>query len=358
MSAGVVGGWRAGRSQRTQPPLDHVRQGARSTAGRLVRLVGRNSVWSTAIYVEAESFHLGDPLTSPHTIFDSKRFRRPSDYVHVRADPFLFVSGDELYLFVEAQPVDAPGHIEAYKTRDLSQWVHLGDILREPHHLSYPFVFAAGGETYMIPESVAAGEVSLYRFEAFPFSPRKVRVLLQGDYVDSSAVKVGDKWYLFTTSPRGLELFVSPDILAAPLDPHPLNPISTDAALSRSGGAPVQRDGFLYRFAQDCSRRYGGNLNLLRIEELSPTTYTERVERRTLFDCEESWNSMGGHHMSIARFAGRTVIAVDGEQPDYYIHKVRKLLARLGGAVGWSSRTGAAPADAASKATSIEDPSA
>ena len=33
----------------------------------------------------------------------------------------------------------------------------------------------------------------------------------------------------------------------------------------------------LYRFAQDCSRTYGGNLNLMEIETLSHTDYNERL---------------------------------------------------------------------------------
>ena len=326
---------------------------------RVARLIGRNNAWSTAVYVEAESFRPGDPLGSPHAVFDTKRFRRPQDHLHTRADPFLFVSGEALYLFFEAQRVGAPGYIEAYKTVDLSHWANLGEILKEPHHLSYPFVFSAGEGVYMIPESEAAGEVSLYRFEAFPFAPRKVRTLLKGDYVDSSAIRFEDHWYLFTTSARGLELFVSPDIVETPFTPHPLNPISTDPNLSRSGGAPVEHDGSLFRFAQDCSGGYGRNLNLLRILELTPTRYAERIERRALFDCSESWNSMGGHHMIMAPFAGRTVVAVDDQQPDYYIHKVRSLFSRLAAALPRPNGRRPGSGEPARKGDSmIEDPSA
>jgi hypothetical protein len=41
-------------------------------------------------------------------------------------------------------------------------------VLEEPHHLSYPFVFEQDGQIWMIPESGAARNVSLYRAVEFP----------------------------------------------------------------------------------------------------------------------------------------------------------------------------------------------
>lgn len=306
----------------------------RSTAVSLLELpalIAGNTLWSTAIYVEDVDFRPDRPLQQPSIVLNTKLLSRPLAHVHTRADPFLFVSAGEIFLFVEAQRTGAPGHIEAYKSSDLVSWSQLGEILKEPHHLSYPFVFAENGQAYMIPESGAAGEVSLYRFDDFPFTPRKVRQLLQGEFYDSSPVKVGDSWYVFATSPRGLELFFTDDLIGGALQRHPCSPITNDVRYRRCGGAPVRCGGELFRFAQDCSVRYGGNLNLLRIEELSPEAYTESIVTEGLFDKRHSWQSRGGHHMSMASFAGRTVVAVDGQQRDHSIHKFRKLAAVMAG---------------------------
>lgn len=281
------------------------------------------------MHVEEPSFRLGEPLGPPRKVFHTKRLRRPLDgYVHTLADPFLFVSEAELFLFVEAQAAGAPGHIEAYKTADLDKWTHLGEVLKEPYHLSYPAVFEAGSAVYMIPESAEAGEVALYRFNDFPCSLTKVRTLLTGSFVDTSPVKVSNTWYLFTTSDRGLEIFYTDDLEAGALTPHPTNPLTDDPGYRRCGGLPCWSGGTLYRLAQDCSRHYGGNLNLLEVRALSRTSYSETLAKEGLFDCGNSWNSEGGHHMSLATFMGQSVIAVDGQQYDYYIHKIRKLIPR------------------------------
>ena len=41
-------------------------------------------------------------------------------------------------------------------------------VLEEPHHLSYPQVFARDGEIWMLPEGSGSGKLTLYRASAFP----------------------------------------------------------------------------------------------------------------------------------------------------------------------------------------------
>lgn len=289
-------------------------------------------LWSTAVYEADSGFLPGDPLVSPKLVLNSKSLWRPlRQHVHTRADPFLLAVGEELFLFLEAQAAGSPGRIEAYKTADLEEWTPVGEVLREPHHVSYPAVFRAGSSYFMIPESAGAGEVALYRFEDFPGGLKKVRTLLTGEYVDTSPIEVSGLWYLFTTSRRGLEIFYTDDIETGALQPHPLNPITNDPRYRRCGGLPVRygTQGLL-RLSQDCSERYGGNLNVLKIEELSPTAYRETVWRESIFDCSSAWNALGGHHLSVAQFRGSAAVAVDGQHHDYYVHKFSGL---IGGAL-------------------------
>lgn len=152
----------------------------------------------------------------------------------------------------------------------------------------------------------------------FPLAPRRVRRLLSRDFVDTSPVAIDGTWYFFTTSPRGLEIFFTDDLEAGELHPHPNNPITDDPRFRRCGGIPLRVDGRLVRWAQDCSERYGGNLNLLTIEELTQTSYRESLWHEHVIGSDEPWNRLGGHHMSAVAFKGRLAVAVDGQAHETY----------------------------------------
>lgn len=261
-------------------------------------------------------------------LFSSRKVRRSADAVHTQADPFLFVDGEWLYVFVEVQRVGQPGYIEAHRTRDLKTFEALGPILRQPHHLSYPQVFRSEIGIHMVPESSAAGEVALYTFEDFPRGLRKERILLTGPYVDSTLFHHNGLWWLFATRETALELFMSP-ALDVPFRLHPMNPITEHPARARCGGPIIDWNGSLYRLAQDGTERYGGNLSALRIDEIGPETYRETLAFPLIFDRRVPWRSQGAHQLSLARFAGRTILAVDGQQHDLRVNRPLSLLFRL-----------------------------
>ena len=290
----------------------------------------RNLLWSMAIYTEDKDFSFHKKIKSPLKIFDSKKLRRKNQkHIHTYADPFLFSFGDELYLFYESQAVAEKGKIEAFKTSDLREFMYLGEILKEPHHLSYPFVFENNSSVFLIPESLNDNKISLYKFEEFPYQPVKVRVLLEGDYRDSSAIEYNGTWFLFTTSDRGLEIFYTDDIERGNLMAHPSNPITADLKYSRCGGSPVTIGGEIYRIAQDNSSEYGKNIHILKIKKLSKNEYEEELTVAEYFDSKEKWNSRGGHHFSISEFQGRKIIAVDGKQNDYLVNKFLSLTNKI-----------------------------
>lgn len=268
---------------------------------------------------------------APLAIFSSRTLRTRRRHVHTRADPFLFVHGDALYLFFEVREVGRPGHIEAVRTTDLIRFDPIGTILSGPTHFSYPLVFADvfsdDARVHMLPESSAAGEVALYTFADFPHGLERTRTLLKGDYVDTSLLYHANRWWFFTTSPRGLEIFSAAD-LVADLVPHPANPITSDPRRQRCGGPIIERHGALYRPAQDGSEQYGGNLSLMRIDRLDVDAYVESLARENIFDRAVALRSLGAHHLGIAEVRGRTVIAVDGKQADHRVHRIASLLFR------------------------------
>ena len=284
-----------------------------------MRILQRKVIWSIGLYVQDE-LHF-PPQGPPKKLFDTRKFWRGPNFIHTRADPFLHVYEDELFIFYEAMKANKPAWIEGYRTADLMNFTWLGEILREKHHLSYPSIVQFGANIYMIPEFVATNEVALYKFGNFPHGLTKKRTLLSGNYVDPSIVKVGDTWFLFVTSNDCLHLFFSDDLLNGDFVPHCSNPISSNPVISRCGGLPVIQGGKLYRLAQNCKERYGSNLSLVEIVDMTRTTYAERIAKQNLFSEKLGWNDAGNHHLSVATFRGQYVLAVDGQDYDHYVHK-------------------------------------
>ena len=86
-------------------------------------------------------------------------FREPTIIV---ADPFLFVHNDTLFLFYEQKKLRHNGTIMMMQTDDLEHWSEPVEVLREPFHLSYPWVFEKDGHVYMMPETCGDNSVGLY----------------------------------------------------------------------------------------------------------------------------------------------------------------------------------------------------
>lgn len=236
---------------------------------------------------------------------------------HTKADPFLFVHNDRLFLFYETDGYKlGRGVISMISTSDLRQWTRPQVVLHEPFHLSYPFIFENDGVVYMMPESGAGGQIRLYRAtndNLTQFEP--AQDLLKGRYLDSVLLQHGGAYYLFTSDEPEfrqyvLHLFCS-DTLWGPYTEHPMSPICTDTEYSRSGGRIIEFDGHLCRIAQDCSRDYGENVSLITIDRLTPTEYEESIYCRNVFDRTREPFRGGGHHLTYVKYKGKYVIATD-----------------------------------------------
>ena len=272
----------------------------------------RGRVWSSALYLVPDTFVPGDPLGRPIKLFRPRWAGWPGA-LHTLADPFLFVRGDRLYLFMEAQSGPQPGRIVCHSTADLQTFRDEGTVLEAAGHLSYPFVFEWGSKIYMIPESASAGEVALYRFRDFPRGIEKLRVLLRGAFVDSAIVAQEGLLHLFTSSTAGLHLYRLRDLERDTPIPNAVDPVPVDPAVARCGGAPIRAGGRLFRLAQNGARYYGEGLSAFSVNRLAPDTYEESLASDTVLGRGRGWNAAGGHHMSFVRFQGRNVVAVDGQ---------------------------------------------
>lgn len=114
------------------------------------------------------------------------------------ADPFAIFRHGVWYVFFELfQHRTQNAVIGASSSRDLVNWVPLGVVLTQPHHLSYPFVFEHNGEVYMMPESKSANRVDLFRAVEFPHRWEFDRTILKGRLMDCSMVHHSGRYWIF-----------------------------------------------------------------------------------------------------------------------------------------------------------------
>lgn len=236
----------------------------------------------------------------------------------LKADPFLFAHHGVLYLFYERQTYWKPGVIEMISTTDLQTWTKPQIVLKEKCHLSYPYVFTYDGSIYMIPETHKLKEIRLYKANESKTSFTFCRTLIKdgNSYVDSSVFISSDKIYLFTTSidtETRLHLFIS-DKLEGPYIEHIKSPIARGLQYGRNGGGVISVNNGLYRINQNCNESYGGNVNLFKINDITPDTYKETLYIENLFPMDNSFYKDGGHHFSMAYFNGKTIVATDGKE--------------------------------------------
>ena len=204
------------------------------------------------------------------------------------ADPFPVQHQGRTFMFVEELFfAENKGRISVLPFDDTS-WSSAECVLEEPYHLSYPSVFAAGGELFMTPESSAVRRVDLYRAVSFPHRWEKVAELLHAEAADPTILEVDGTWWMFVNLPLPgannddeCHLYWA-DRLEGPWQPHPLNPIRSDVRGARPAGRLFWRDGRLYRPAQDCSVRYGYATVINEVELLSKTDYREHEVARIL----------------------------------------------------------------------------
>ena len=199
-----------------------------------------------------------------------------------RADPFGLWRDNRLHVFAEAFDYRTrTGRIDALTfDRDLVL-LDCRVVLQKPWHLSYPVVFEAEGESWMLPEAFKSGTSTLYRARRFPdlWEP-ECEIPLDGPAIDATPVLHDGRWWLFYTpsrdrAARRSHLHVAwSDALTGPWRLHPGNPVRIDPGSARPGGTFRMRDGQLVLPVQDCRATYGGALRELSIQRLDETGFS------------------------------------------------------------------------------------
>jgi len=235
------------------------------------------------------------------------------------ADPFLFYRAGKWYMFMEVFNKSRNlGEIGMATSSDGLKWAYQSIVLREPFHLSYPYVFDYKDEIWMIPETGKDNSIRLYRALDFPRRWKLEKKLLTGKpYTDASIFQHKGLWWIFASCniSRDLILYFSKE-LTGPWKMHTCSPVVYyQPQKARCAGRVVIINGKLIRFAQDCSKEYGKSVQAFCVECLDKESYKETPLKKypVLSAAGQNWNADGMHHIDLHLLEdGSYFAAVDG----------------------------------------------
>ncbi|HZR69073.1 MAG TPA: hypothetical protein VFB01_08445 [Burkholderiales bacterium] len=232
------------------------------------------------------------------------------------ADPCVIEHEGEDHVFFEEWRPDLARGVISWMRRDGDRFTPPEPVLERPYHLSYPFVFRAGGDIFMVPETGHANRIEMYRAVEFPQRWEPAQILVDGiAAADATVLEADGGWWMFAVVgeagvPKCDQLWIfHADAVGGPWRPHVRNPVKIDVRSARPAGSLFRRGGKLIRPTQDCSATYGGALTLCEVTRLTRRDYAE-VEVETLLP---GWlpSNLGFHTVS----SSRGLEVIDGKMP-------------------------------------------
>jgi hypothetical protein len=207
----------------------------------------------------------------------------PDRHMGFAADPFPIEWRGRLGVFFERLDYQSNiGEIWYQAFNDTGPTGEPVPVIREPWHLSYPFLIEENGDLYMIPEASMTRGVTLYRCIAFPDRWEPVARLLDNvEAADATVFRHGGRYWMTSVVRNGvggysdtLAIHHAPGLFG-PWEPHARNPVVVDARFARPAGAVIATPHGLFRPVQDCSRGYGKALAIMRIDRLDPENFAQ-----------------------------------------------------------------------------------
>ncbi len=249
-----------------------------ATAPRLLRETARRVGYWPCHWRVGYRFHDGCGVAETGSLAGPDWRELQDDGLRYYADPFPFEWQGRSYLFVEEYPHGTrKGLISVCEFDEMERPSVPRVVLEQPFHLSYPQVFAMGGEVWMLPEGGAGRQLVLYRATAFPDRWERHAVLVDDrELFDATLLEHEGRFWLFAAERDGAgstsDMLVAyhADRLEGPWRPHRGNPILIDRAAARPGGAVVRVGRRIVHPIQDGTLGYGSGLglaDLLRLDE-------------------------------------------------------------------------------------------
>ncbi|MGF1936147.1 MAG: glucosamine inositolphosphorylceramide transferase family protein [Nostoc sp. ChiQUE02] len=281
--------------------------------------VRRTCDWSIGIYTGESLFDFVSTENIKNPVLTAKDVTDViAEFV---ADPFMVCNDGIWYMFFEVMnSLTNRGEIGLATSNNGFHWNYQQIVMKEPFHLSYPYVFQFQNEYYMIPESYKANSIRLYKAVDFPTKWTFLKTLIDdGDYVDTSVFNFNKRWWMFTSSSQSniLRLYYAHDLMGHWIE-HPQSPlIENNLNIARPGGRVVFYDGQIFRYTQDDEHFYGNQVRAFEITDLTTTTYEEKAvkDNPIIKASGYGWNKTGMHTIDPHKLdSGKWIACVDGYQ--------------------------------------------
>lgn len=230
-----------------------------------------------------------------------------------RRTPFGYMTDGQLnVLYGKYNAAIGKGDISRLRPKRDNVLKRSRTMLSTGHVLSHPCLFEHDGQLMVVPES-SAGRVDLYRVNTTNEALDFVRTLLDEPLSAPMIFRYEGRWWLFGTKAPwqdvALYVYHAPS-LEGPWTPHQSNPVKTDVRSARPAGTAFMHEGQLYRPARDNSLTQGWRVALMRVLELTPTTFREELVK-TIGPLKGSAWSHGTGTLS----AVGDLTLVDGKRP-------------------------------------------
>lgn len=201
--------------------------------------------WNVAWRQKSRGSILSDKKTEFNVIKNAFRYWA--------ADPFVFEHGEKTYIFAELYDyVKCKGCLGYYELSSSSpKWV---SVIEEDYHLSYPYIFENKEGIFIMPESGANKELTLYKAVSFPDKWEKVDVLRKNvQYGDTTPFEWEGHKYALTYDVENVNYKLV--LLDLENEDKDREISCQNINCRRPAGAVFLLEGKWIRPAQDCEKR-------------------------------------------------------------------------------------------------------
>lgn len=191
------------------------------------------------------------------------------------ADPFLLKHDEQFYYILAEEFVFSEdiGWISLLVIdKQTMELKHKRTVLSSEYHFSYPFVY----NDKVIPECYASGLSYDYRYDEEKLI--QDGLIMNRGLIDQTFLQYNNTEWVFATDKDnplyGLKIFYKA-IGDTEWKEHKKNPVKSDIESSRPGGHFFEIDGKIYRPVQDSKKRYGHQIRIMRVDQLTPEEFKE-----------------------------------------------------------------------------------
>lgn len=235
-------------------------------------------------YFNSQNWNIGFATTTPEELIEHKKLGKVEWLKHSYrdrffADPFVYSQSDtEIIVFVEELEFDKPiGRLtELVVDVKSKKLLRKYTLLELDSHLSYPAIIRNEGEVFVCPENGSAGKLTLYKYDKELHKLLPVKVMIEEALADATIRKIGDVYYMFATkvpnTQEDLYLYQSTHFDG---DYNEVGLVTKGREHSRPAGDLFDVEGEFYRPAQNCSKRYGGAVEVMKCSISSDNRYSE-----------------------------------------------------------------------------------